>query len=109
MCDAAKDRRGQVVEWVEKASFDRLNKIFEISANERNHRVLLTDRNLLVVVRESKSFILPILPRPAPKVLVPYEHHVLKDLPLYEVLLVVDVAEHKDRLDHREKNRQEGR
>lgn len=82
------------MEWVEKASFDQLNKLFETSANERNHQVLLTDRNLLVVVRESKSFILPILPRMAPKVLVPYEHHVLKNLPLYEVVLAADAKTH---------------
>lgn len=68
-----------------KASFDRLNKVFDISAAKRNHQVLLMDRNLLVVVRESKSFILPILPRLAPQSLVPSEHHVLKNLPYYEV------------------------
>lgn len=42
------------MEWVEKASFDRLNKLFEISTNERNHQVLLMDGNLLAVVREFK-------------------------------------------------------
>lgn len=68
-----------------KASFDRLNKVFDISAAKRNHQVLLMDRSLLVVVRESKSFILPILPRLAPQSLVPSEHHVLKNLPYYEV------------------------
>ena len=29
--------RGRLVEWVEKASFDRLNKLFEIIAIERHH------------------------------------------------------------------------
>ena len=42
--------RGRLVEWVEKASFDRLNKLFVISASERNYQTLLTDRNLLAVV-----------------------------------------------------------
>ena len=81
---ACKDRRGRVIEWVEKTFFDHLNKMFEITAKERNHRILLIDRNLLVVVWEPKLYVLPILPHPAPKVLVPGEHHVLKDLTLYE-------------------------
>ena len=45
-----KKMRGRLVEWVEKASFDLLNKLFVISANERHHQTLLTDQNLLVVV-----------------------------------------------------------
>lgn len=32
-----KDMRGRLVEWVEKASFDCLNKLFVISASERNY------------------------------------------------------------------------
>ncbi|RVW28597.1 hypothetical protein CK203_100868 [Vitis vinifera] len=36
-----KDRRDRLVEWVKKASFDRLNKLFEISSSERNHQVFL--------------------------------------------------------------------
>ncbi|RVW93010.1 hypothetical protein CK203_032801 [Vitis vinifera] len=58
-----KDRRGQLVEWVEKASFDWFNKLFEISATKPNHQVLLMDKNLQTIVREPKLFILPVLPR----------------------------------------------
>lgn len=43
------------------------------------------DKNYLLVVMESKPFILPILPRLAPWSLVPGKHHMLKDLPCYEV------------------------
>ncbi|RVW27842.1 hypothetical protein CK203_106095 [Vitis vinifera] len=43
------DKRGRVVEWVEKTSFDRLNKLFEITAAERHHQTLLTARNLLAL------------------------------------------------------------
>ncbi|RVX22177.1 hypothetical protein CK203_000999 [Vitis vinifera] len=43
------DKKGRVVEWVEKTSFDRLNKLFEIIAAEMHHQTLLTARNLLVV------------------------------------------------------------
>ena len=93
---ACKDRRSRVTEWVEKAFFDHLNKMFGITTNERNHRILLIDRNLLVVVREPKSYVLPILPRPAPKVLVPGEHHVLKDLPFYKVARAGNAKAHQD-------------
>ncbi|KAL6323539.1 hypothetical protein AAG906_039117 [Vitis piasezkii] len=48
------ERRGHLVEWVEKASFDRLNKLFVISSLERNHQTLLS------------PYVLPIIPRKAP-------------------------------------------
>ena len=79
-----------------------------ISANERNYQTLLTDRNLLTVVRESRLYILPILPHPLPNVLVPGEHDLLKDLPFYEVAHVVDPKARQDRLDQREKKREDG-
>lgn len=92
------------MEWVEKAYFDLLNKIFEISTTERNHQVLLRNRNLPAVVRESKTFLLPILPSLAPQSLVPNENHVLKDLSCYEVTCAADSKAHQDRLDQIEKN-----
>ena len=36
-----KDKRGRLVEWVEKASFICLNKLFEITTNEMNHQTFL--------------------------------------------------------------------
>lgn len=78
------NKRSRLVEWVEKDSFDRLNKLFVIFSSERHHRTLLIDQNLLAVVRESQSYIIPILPRLAPKVLVPGEHHVLNNLLFYK-------------------------
>ncbi|KAL6321836.1 hypothetical protein AAG906_035535 [Vitis piasezkii] len=47
-------KRGRLVEWVEKASFARLNKLFEISTSKP-------------VLKEAKSFILPILHHLAPR------------------------------------------
>lgn len=79
------------MEWVEKASFDRLNKLFVISASEYHHQTLLTDQNLLLVVWEPQPYVFPILPRIAPKVLVFGEHHVLRDLPFYKEALAADV------------------
>ena len=37
---------GKLVEWVEKASFDRLNMLFEIAAVERSYETLLSTQNL---------------------------------------------------------------
>lgn len=93
------------MEWVKKASFDQLNKLFEISATERNHQVLLMDNNLLSVIMESKPFILPILPRLAPRSLVLGEHHVLKDLLCYEVVRATDSKECHNCLEQKEKKR----
>ena len=94
---------------MEKASFDRLNKLFEIFIAGSNHKVLLTDRNLLAMVKKSKSFIIPILPCLAPQALVPDEHHVLKDLSCYEVGHAVDSKACQDLLEQRKKKSQEGK
>lgn len=75
---------------MEKAYFDRFNKLFVISTSQRHHHTLLTDRNLLAVAWESQPYVLPILPRLVPKFLVPDKHHVLKDLPFYEEMWVAD-------------------
>ena len=82
--NAGPDKRGHIVEWVEKESFARLNKLFEITAAERHYETLLTARNLLAVVRESQAYIINILPRKLPKKAVSGEHYVLKDLPFYK-------------------------
>ena len=88
--NAGPDKRGRVVKRVEKASFARLNKLFEISAAERHHETLLTARNLLAVVRESQAYIINILPRKLPKKVVPREHYILKDLPFYKEVQKAD-------------------
>ena len=88
--NAGPDKRGRVVKRVEKASFTRLNKLFEISAAERHHETLLTARNLLAVVRESQAYIINILPRKLPKKVVPREHYILKDLPFYKEVQKAD-------------------
>ncbi|RVW97709.1 hypothetical protein CK203_028091 [Vitis vinifera] len=77
-------KRDRLVEWVENALFDRLNKLFEIIAIERHHYMLFSARNLLAVVREPQPYVLNIIPRWLPKIVVPGEHFVLKDLPFYE-------------------------
>lgn len=76
-----KERRGRLVEWVEKTLFVCLNRLFEITSNERNHQMLLFSWNLLAVIREPQLYILPIIPRRLSNVVVPGEHYVLKNLP----------------------------
>ena len=70
------------MEWVEKAFFTRLNKLFEIDASEQNHKVLLLDKNLLTLIGDPKLFIILVFPRVAPPSLVHCEHFALKDLSL---------------------------
>ncbi|RVW12048.1 hypothetical protein CK203_087280 [Vitis vinifera] len=105
---ACTDKRGRVVEWVEKASFDRLNKLFEITAVERHHQTLLTARNLLAVVREPQAYVTNILPRKLPKKVVPGEHFVLKDLPFYKEARKADTQARRAFLNKWEERRQEG-
>ena len=51
---------GKLVEWVEKASFDRLNRLFEIAADERSFQMLLSEQNLSSVTREPQPYVLNI-------------------------------------------------
>ena len=106
--NAGPDKRGRVVEWVEKTLFIRLNKLFEISAAERHHETLLTARNLLAVVREPQAYIINILPRKLPKKVVPREHYILKDLPFYKEVQKADAQKRRALLDDREGRRKEG-
>ena len=74
-----------MVEWVEKSSLTCLNKLFEINQIEQNHNVLLTEKNLKVILSHPKPFVNPIFPWLALPTLVLGEHFVLKDLPFYKV------------------------
>lgn len=55
-----------------------------ISDSEWHYQTLLTDQNLLAMVRDLQPYFLSILPRLAPKVLESDEHYTLKDLHFYE-------------------------
>ena len=95
------------MEWVDKTSFNQLNKLFVISVVERDHETLLTDQNLLTLCRDSELYVVPTVPRFAPRVLVTDKHFVLKDLPFYEEARAADTKARQDRLDKREKKHQE--
>ena len=77
------EKRGHLVDWVEKASFACLSNLFEIDAKERHYKTLLSARNLMAVVRESQDYVVNILPRKLPNEVVPGEHYTVKDLPIY--------------------------
>ena len=108
MGNAGTSKRGRLVEWVKKASFDRLNKLFKITAIEMYYQTLLSARNLLAVVWEPQPYVINIFPRRLPKFVVPGVHFVLKDLPFYERAREADTKARQERLDQREEKRQEG-
>ena len=100
--------RGHLVDWVEKASFGCLSKLFEIDAKERQCKTLLTARNLTAVVREPREYVINILPRKMPKEVVPGEHYTVKDFPIYEALKEADAKKRPLLLEDREKKKNEG-
>ena len=93
---------------MEKASFDRLNRVFEIAADERSCEMLLSAQNLRLVTQEPQPFVLNILPRRLPKNVVVGEHFILKDLPFYTAVRKADAQARKALLNEREEKRQEG-
>ena len=106
--NAGPERRGHIVDWVEKASFACLNKLFEIDAKERHYGTLLTARNLMAVVWESQEYVVNIFPRKMPKEVVPGEHYTVKGLPIYQEFKEVDAEKRRALLDDREKRKNEG-
>ncbi|RVW19416.1 hypothetical protein CK203_117330 [Vitis vinifera] len=98
------EKVGHLVEWVEKDSFTRLNKLFKIDVSERNHNVLLSDKNLMVLINDPKPFIIHVFPHVAFPSLVASEHFVLKDLSFYEVVRLADLKARQTRLELWRKN-----
>ncbi|RVW83278.1 hypothetical protein CK203_039653 [Vitis vinifera] len=108
LSDFGSEKRGHLVDWVEKASFACLSKLFEIDTKERQCKTLLTARNLMAVVREPQEYVINILPRKMPKKVVPREHYTVKDLPIYQALKEADAEKRRALLDNREKKKNEG-
>lgn len=73
--------------------------------SEWNHKVLLLDKNLLMLIDALKSFVIPVFPHVALPSLMPREHFVLKDLSFYEVAHLVDSEARQAHLEKREKKR----
>ena len=72
--------KGRLVEWVEKASFERIRRLLEVFELERHYKVLLTLKNLADVRRNSACYNLLVIPRPSPSKVVDGEHFVNVDL-----------------------------
>ncbi|KAL6345540.1 hypothetical protein AAG906_017265 [Vitis piasezkii] len=100
--------RGFLVDWVEKASFACVCKLFEIDSKERTYKTLLSARNLMAIVRESQDYVINILPRKLPKEVVPGEHYTLKELPIYMEAKEADAEKRRALLEDREKRKNEG-
>ena len=92
---------------MEKASFDRLNRLFKIAAAERSCDTLLSAQNLRLVMKEPQPYVLNILPRRLPEEVVAGEHFVLQDLPFYAAVQKVDTRTRKARLTDQELKRKE--
>ena len=65
---------------MEKASFKKIQKLLEISEQERHHEILLTARNLRELSPSPSPYIIPVIPRPLPAEVVEGEHYVIADL-----------------------------
>ena len=77
---AGKSRRGRLVNWVEKASLEKIRRLLEISEQERHYEVLLTLKNLTDVRRNPAPYSLLIISRPLPLEIVDGEHFVTTGL-----------------------------
>ena len=75
-----KSQRGKLVNWVEKASFKKIQRLLEISERERHHEILLTTKNLHELSRSPSPYIIPVIPRPLPTKIVEREHYIIADL-----------------------------
>ena len=77
---AGKSRRGKLVHWVERAGFEKIQRLLEISEQELHHEVLVTEKNLHDLSRHPSLYSVPIIPRPPPSEIVKGEHFVTTDL-----------------------------
>ena len=92
---------------MEKTSFIWLKKLFEIDATEQAYKVILSNKNLLALIDNPKSFIIPVFPHLALPSLVSGEHFMLKDLPFYKIARLADSKACQAHLEEREKKCQE--
>ena len=69
-----------MVQWVEKASLEKIRRLLEVFKQERHCEVLLTLKNLDDVRQSPAPYSLPIIPRSLPLEIVDGEHFVTFDL-----------------------------
>ena len=68
------------INWVEKSSFKKIQKLLEIYEREWHHKILLTTRNLSELSRSPSPYIILVIPRPLPIEMAKGEHYVIVDL-----------------------------
>ena len=66
--------------WVEKASFKKIQKLLEISKRERHHEILLIARNVCELSCSPSPYILSVIPHHLPTEIVEGEHYVIANL-----------------------------
>ena len=77
---ARKNRKGKLVNWVEKASFKKIHRLLEIFEQEQHHEILLTAKNLRELSRNPSPYIIPVIPHPLLAEIVEGEHYVIANL-----------------------------
>ena len=68
------------MQWVDKASLEKIRRLLEVSEKECHCEVLLTLKNLANVRRSPAPYSLPIIPHLLPSKIVGGEHFVTADL-----------------------------
>ena len=68
------------MQWVEKASLEKIRRLLEVSEHERHCEVLLTVKNFADVRRSPAPYSLSIIPRSLPSEIVDGEHFVTTDM-----------------------------
>ena len=66
--------------WVERASFEKIQRLLEIFEQEQNHKVLITVKNLHDLSHHPSPYNVPIIPCPLHSKIVEGEHFVVVDL-----------------------------
>ena len=65
---------------MEKASIECIKRLLEITEGERNHKLLLSVKNLHELSSSTFPYIVPVIPRPLSVELIKSEHFILVDL-----------------------------
>ena len=69
-----------MVNWVEKASFEKILQLLEIFEYEQHHEVLFTLKNLGDLSRNLAPYSISVIPQFLPTTIVEREHYVTVDL-----------------------------
>ena len=69
-----------MVYWVDKASFEKIQRLLEIFERERYHEIPLIVKNLRDLSSSPSPYTITVIPRPLPIEIVEGEHYVIVDL-----------------------------